>query len=224
MRKEYQKNLLLGVCVCLLVSIGSICFAKDLMRNGERGAWCRIDYGIPYYFQNVGTEPLTITYDTTTKKYSVQGKAEILPVGKIKTNEQFSLPSDEGSIAKHIDKTSKLDWGNLPKQEIDQAQESLSFCRAVAQYEAKKKVTEWETIDGEPAMQVFGTDGSMKGSWGGFGTDLRFSYVGPGAVQMHQLKPSGRFRVIGTVKVEKTGAICKNGWIDKNGAGTSTEE
>ncbi|MEN6357007.1 MAG: hypothetical protein ABFD83_08000 [Armatimonadota bacterium] len=218
-----RKLMLFAAGIVLLAACPTAGTAKDLMTDGEPGAWCRIDFGLPYYFENVGTGPLTVSYDPATKKYNVQGKAKILPVGKVKTDEAFSLPISEGDIARHIASTKTLDWGSLPESEVQRAKENLKFCQAVAQFEAKQPVTDWETEDGEPARLLFRTDGSMKGSWGAFGSDLRFEYVGPGAVKMLQLKPSGRFKVYGTVRSQKTDQICKNGWIDKEGRVTSTE-
>lgn len=218
----FQKRLLLVIGIVILFSSSIVCNAKDLIRNGGPGAWCRIDFGLPYYFENVGTDPLTITYDNATKKYTVQGKAKLLPLGKIKTNEQFTLPADEGAIARHIDSVKTLDWGNLPADEVKRANENLAFCRCVAQYEAEKTVTDCKTIDGEPARIMF--RGNAGGSCGAFGTDLRFELIGPGRIELYQLKPSGRFKVSGTVRVQQTGQVCTNGWIDKDGNVTSTEK
>ncbi len=230
-----RKWLLLAFGVTVLLSYSSAGHAgraKELMKDGAPGAWCRIRYGIPYYFENVGSGSLTVTYDSARKKYSVKGTAKLLPFGKIKKDEKFGLPEDEGSIARAIDAAGKVDWGSLPKKEVARAEKALAFCRCVARYEAGKPLTDckvlkggnMKVIDGEPARLMFSTDGSMKGSWGAVGTDLRFKYVGPGSVKFYQLKPSGRFRVSGTVKVVKTGQICKNGWIGKDGKVTYTEE
>jgi hypothetical protein len=105
-------------------------------------------------------------------------------------------------------------------------QGDLDYCRAVAQTEAKLPVTGWNgpVIDGEPAMMLYSGDEKFGGSWGAFGTDLRFEYVGPGNVKMYQLEPSGRFEVLGTVRVVQNGEICKNGVIDRDGKVTSTEK
>jgi len=53
---------------------------------------------------------------------------------------------------------------------------------------------------------------------------LRFEYVGPGKVKMYQLKPSGRFKITGTVRCSQTQEICKDGWFDKYGKVISTEK
>lgn len=78
------------------------------------------------------------------------------------------------------------------------------------------------TGKGEPAEVIF--SGPAGGICGAPGSDLRFNLVGPGKIKIYWLKASNRFRVYGTVKVVQTGQTCKNGWIDKDGKVTMTEE
>lgn len=219
-----SSKLLSIIAIGVIMASSVACDAKDLMKDGAPGSYCVIEYGNPYRFENIGTEPLTIIYDRATKKFTVRGKVKLLPTGKVYEDKEFTLAIDEGSMARAIDAVKQLDWGSLPKNEIGRAEKHLKFCRAVAQYEAKKPVTEWETFEGEPAMAMFSTDGSMKGSRGVMGSDMRFEYVGPGSVKFLQLKPSGRFRVEGCVKCVQTGQVCTNGLFNKDGKVIPTEK
>ena len=190
-----------------------------LMPQGKTGERCAIQE-TPYVFQNVGADPLTVIHHKFTDKYEVQGTAKLLPTGRVYTNEEISLPADEASIARDIDAAGALDWGDLPESGGWSGRE-LKFCRAVAQYEAGLPVTDWETIDGEPAILLF--TGSHSGCRARH-SDAVVQWVGPGDAKIYQLEPSGRLRVYGVVRVAQTGQICKNGWIDKDGKVLSTEK
>lgn len=203
--------------------------SRPLMKDGKRGDRCEIR-NTPYRFENVGDTPLTIIYHALTDKYEIQGQARLLPTSRVYTNEELSLPTDEGAIGRDIDAAVKLDWGSLPVDEAKRAENDLIFCRCVAQFESGHPVTDSDlpqgnlhkTFDGEPARLLF--SGPAGGSCGAFGSDLRFELIGPGDIQLYQLKPSGRFRVFGTVRVLQTKQVCKNGWIDKDGKVISTEK
>ena len=185
-------------------------------------------YDTPFAFENVGDKPLDVVYHKFTHKYEVKGTAKLLPLGKVYSNEQFSLPDDEGGMARMVDASGALDWGHLDKSNLCWVESTLKFCRAVAKYEAGQPVAQSdldraaEIIDGEPALLMY--SGSAGGSCGAVRTELRFELIGPGNIRLYQLKPSGRFRVYGTVRVQQTGQACKNGWIDKDGHVTSTEK
>ena len=200
---------------------------KKLMDGGPMGSWCRAgDFDIPLVFQNIGNRPLTIIHHLQADTYEIKGTARLLPVGKTYMDETVKLgPMDCGSVARMIDAAGKLDWGNMQKRDIAEMQGYLSYCRAVAQVEAKLPITGWKgpVIGGEPAMLMYRGDERFGGSWGAAGTDLRFRYVGPGKVEMYQLEPSGRFKVVGTVQVVQNGELCKNGIIGKDGHVISTE-
>jgi hypothetical protein len=57
----------------------------------------------------------------------------------------------------------------------------------------------------------------MPGDYIGFASNQFFDAVGPDKPKIYELKPSGKFRVLGAVRVASTQKICKNGWIDKDG-------
>ncbi|MCE5198056.1 MAG: FecR domain-containing protein [Armatimonadota bacterium] len=195
-----------------------------LMANSGTGA-CRRVYGTPYAFENFGNEPLTIIYHKFADKYEVHGTAKLLPTGSIITNTEFSLPTDRGSIARAIDAVGNVDWGNLPADDVKDAEEELEFCRAIAQYEAGIPVTDYKTIDGEPARLLFNVKVKTSGQWGSFGPyGLNFLIREPNEAEVYELEPSCRFRVFGTVRVLQTRQVCTNGWIDKNGQVISTEK
>jgi Tol biopolymer transport system component len=190
-----------------------------VMRNGSPGDWRPIGYGLdtPYRFQNVGDGGLTITHNMIGDNYKIEGKAVLLPTGKVYADQTISLGAlDEGSVARAIDSAGAPDWGTLPANEVSIATSQLAFCRAVAEVEAGKPITNWDKVfDGEPGTLLY--QGPSGGSCGAFDSDLRFDLIGPGAIELYQLEPSGRFHVSGTVKVESTGEVCKNGLIDKDG-------
>lgn len=211
-------------------------FNTTLLKDGKPGAWCSLgedadlygsdghlmfNLGIPYRFENAGGGPLTIIHHILTDTYEVKGVAKLLPIGRTYRDETFSLGAlGEASIARAIDAAGKLDWGSLPKEEIERAQGELDFCRGVAQMEAGQPITACKVIDGEPARLLDETpSGRTYRSCGLSGVYL--NKVGSEPSQVCQLKPSGRFRVFGTVTVK--GKTCKNGWIDKDGKVISTE-
>jgi WD40 repeat protein len=187
---------------------------------------CRVvEPGLPYYFENVGDAPLKVIHHSLSDTYEAQGKVKVLPLGKVYSNERFTVgPLDEIGAARAIDALATPDWGSLPKDEkaYAQARENLTFCRCVARYQAGLPVTECKTIDGEPARLMY--SGTPGGSCGAYRSNLRFELLGSDMKELYQLMPSGRFRVHGTVRVIQTNQICKNGWIDKNGKVTSTEK
>lgn len=203
--------------------IGAVsCSATDLMKDGKPGDWCAVGNGLPYYLVNAGQGALTVSCIPGEHKFRVRGTAKLLPAGKVYTDTEFTLTMDEGSIAREADAAGQADWGGLSAREQQSAEEFLKFCRAVAQYEAKAPVTEWETVDGEPARIMY--KGTSGGSCGAYGTDLRFELLGDDPKTLYQLSPSGRYRVYGTIKVVQTGQTCKNGWIDRDGKVISSEE
>lgn len=220
--------------VCFKLDENSAARLNETVVSEAEPGECSAIRNTPYLFLNTGDEPLTVIHHLLSDSYEIKGKAKLLPTGKVYSNETVHIESDdEGSIARFIDAAGTLDWGGQTGSDIDRARDELEFCRCVARYEAGLSLTDCEflkqgnlfkAVDGEPAKLLFCSDGKMKGSWGASGSDLRFEYVGPGSVEMYQLKPSGRFRVSGIVKVQRTGEICKNGWIDKDGKIISSEK
>lgn len=195
-------------------------FDADIMEDGEPNSPVCI-HNTPFAIEKVGAEPMSCIYHLLTGKYEVRGTAKLLPTGQIFSNTEFTLPSDKGSMARFIDSFGALDWGHMEDRSM--AKTEFAFCRAVAQYEAGLPVTEWyKTIDGEPADLLF--NGNASGSCGEPDSNLRFELIGPGHIELYQLKPSGRFRVYGTVRIWQTGKVCKNGWVDKDGNVISTEK
>lgn len=194
---------------------------NSILVDAKPGA-CRVVYPTPYAFENVGTDPLTVIYHRFTNKYEIKGTAKLLPTGQILSNEELTLPVEEGEIARKIDACGSLDWGDL--SEKARAENELIFCRAVAKYQVGTTLTtdDWPYLfDGEPARLIF--KGNC-GSWGALSSNTRFEWLGPEDVTMYQLRPSGRFRVFGRVRVVGTDQVCKNGWIDKDGKVISSEK
>jgi len=208
---------------------------RTLLKEAAPGAWCclgddanlfgsdghvEFNLGIPYRFENAGDGPVTVIYHMLTDTYEIKGKAKLLPLARIYSDETMQVGAlDEARVARAIDAAGKLDWGSLPKEEIERAQGELDFCRGVAQMEAGQPITACKVIDGEPArLLTVGVPGKWYRS---FGTDLYFNQVGSDKVEIYQLNPSGRFRVYGSVKVK--GTVCKNGWVDKDGKVISTD-
>lgn len=178
---------------------------------------------LPYQFENVGDKPLDITYHAINDTYEIKGKAKLLPLAKVYTDETIKLvDTDEGGFTRSVDAIGQPDWGSLTGDDLSKAKEQLEFCRAVAMYEAKQPITNWKHIfDGEPGTLLY--SGDPNGSCGAYGSYLRFDIIGPGPVELYQLKPSGRFYVKGRIQVIQTGKICKNGFLDKEGNVLSTE-
>ncbi|MEN6357008.1 MAG: FecR domain-containing protein [Armatimonadota bacterium] len=200
-----------------------------LITDAKPGAVCKVANGLPYWLENVGTGGLTIIHHMIGNTYEVQGEAKLLPTGRIYTNESLKIADNEGDIAQDIDSAGRLDWGNLSSDDTEQSFADLDFCRAVAKFEAGLPVTEldgkgniFKTMDGEPARLLY--CGSPRGSCGAIGSDLRFELIGSEKIYLYQLKPSGRFNVTGTVKVQQTGQVCTDGWIDKDGNVISTQK
>ena len=208
-----------------------------LIDRADPGAWCclgnnaylsgsdgqmEFNLGIPYRFENVGSGPLTIIHHVLSDTYEIKGVAKLLPIDRIYKNETIKIGTlDEGSVARAIDAAGKLNWGGLPKDEIDRAQGELDFCRAVAQFEAGQPITFAKVIDGEPARPLH-LDPS--GRWyRSFGSGIYINPTGPEKTEVYQLVPSGRFRVYGTVKA-RGDELCKNGWLDKDAKVVFTEK
>jgi hypothetical protein len=206
---------------------------QRLLSDSKSGVqWCLLQndaYNLPYRFEKAGYDPTMLIYHLLQDKYEVHGSVRLLPTSKTYTNEEFQLhlgPSDEGSIARAIDALGTLDWGDLPKNEIDIATANLPFCRAVAQYEAGQPITGWDTIFiGEPAQPMCSWTGGGKGVSLGEVDDQLTQYTGcSDDIQVYRLEPSGRLRIDGTVKDEKTGQIYKNPIFDKDGKVNSSDK
>jgi len=88
---------------------------------------------------------------------------------------------------------------------------------------AGKPVTNYKTVfEGEPAEIIVasGTPGNSSSVAPPF---VQFEYAGSEPVKIYRLKPSGRYKIIGTVHVVEMNQDCKNGMIDKDGKVLSTE-
>jgi len=213
-------SVILGAYWLYLATIPLDANARILMENGRPGEWCYVEFGLPYLFQNVGKGTLSV-HRLHGEYYLVWGKGRLLPAGKTCSYTVVYLPNDEGTIGRELGPSAKVNWGSLPEKDSVWAREALKFCRAVAQFEARQPVTEYETVNGEPARWIY--HGKPEGACGAFRSNLMFQLLGTEYTKLYQLKPSGRFRVFGTVKVVPTGEVCKNGWIDKYGHVISTE-
>ena len=210
---------------------GVFALNQEIAESDRAGECGDLIPGLPYKFEHIGDASMSIVEHVMSGKFEVDGRFKLLPLGKVYSNESFTLALDEGGAARAIDAAGVVDWGDLPKDQLRHANDELEFCRCVAKFEAGESVETmpflrprgiYTSVDGEPARQMYG--GSPRGSCGAFGTTLRFELIGPGNIRLYQLKPSGRFRVYGTVRVQQTGETCKNGWIDKDGRVISTEK
>lgn len=198
---------------------------RDIMRGGKPGAACKADddLDLPYWFENAGQGALTITRNVIGDTYTIKGSAQLLPSGKLYSDATISLgETDEGSVARKID-SGIVDWGDLAGDDLKDAKDALEFCRAVAQVEAGKPITRWkEVYGGEPARLLY--KGDPGGACVAYSRNaaqgsrvIKFDLCGPGAIELSQVEPSGRFHVVGVVRVAKTGKTCSDCWLDKDG-------
>jgi outer membrane lipoprotein-sorting protein len=187
-----------------------------LMVNGKPGDFCGTEPSSMYRLQNMGPGNATITYHRIKDAYVIRGTARVLPIGKVYTDDVVSLDTKFGrDVAECIDSGSKLEWGDLPKSEIESMKADLDVALRLA-----KVRRDGNRIDGEEYYGLYGGGSRPHG--------VLIEPAGPGTRAWILDVPSkSELHVIGRARVHMKGKpnqIVKNGVVDYDGNVLSSEE
>jgi outer membrane lipoprotein-sorting protein len=183
-----------------------------LMLNGKPGDYCGRGPGGFYRLKNLGPGPATVSYQRVHGVFLIRGRVEVLPTGKVYTNQTIGLSAEHASdIAEYLDSGGKLKWGGLPAAEIESMKADLDVALRL-----------WEIVQND--LHIGGE--RYISSWGGGSTINGISYqpAGPGTRLRILGVPSGKYYVIGRARITPGGRIVKNAVLDHDGNVISSEE
>lgn len=183
-----------------------------LMLDGKVGDYCAPDSG-PYRIQNIGPGPATVTWHRVLKAFVIRGRAKLYPTGEVYTNEVVKVDVAYGlDLVEYIESGGKLDWGSLPKNEIESMKADIDVALRYTEIQKNGLV-----IDGVKYTSQWGEGSCING--------IRFHAAGPGT-QLVMFATSGerQIYVVGRCRLEPSGAIVKNGVVSGDGKVISSEE
>ena len=219
-----------------------------LMMNGKPGEFCgtSVDdtYGSCHRFLNLGPGPATITRHRILDAYVIRGRVKLIPTGRIYENEVIRLDTECGvEVAQYVKAGGKLDWGNLPPEEIVRVNaETLSTFKSgetIAHQANPEEALNWP---GLPASEIESMKADLdvtlrlsairENNWmingaktpGVHGGDFedwhwRFEPAGPGKLTWILDVPSRHeFHIIGRARIVPANSRGQKGIIVKNGA------
>lgn len=186
-----------------------------LMLDGQVGDYCGLNEG-PYRIQNIGPGPATVTWHRVLKAFVIRGRARLYPTGKVYTNEVVKVDVAYGSdLVEYIESGGKLDWGNLPKAEIESMKADIDV--AVRFAEVRRSGDRLGRIGGADVTAICGGGSQMNG--------IRFTAAGPGTqIWALYTRSTEQYHILGRCRLEPSGKIVKNGVVSHDGKVLSSEE